>query len=125
MKIFLVEDDPLLGDLFSTSIKNSGYELTHVSSGEEALRIVSMVLPDIILLDLVLPGISGFEVLENIKANTATANIPVIIISNLSDKQNIEKANALGAIFYFIKSNVLPRDIIEKVKTVLDEKKVI
>ncbi len=119
MKIVLVEDDAFLGDLISTSIINSGFELTHVTSGEEALKKIPEVLPDIILLDLILPGINGFEVLEKLKSQKGLAQIPVIIVSNLGGQESIDRAMSLGAVYYFVKSDVLPSEIIAKVNSIL------
>ncbi len=118
-KVLLVEDDSFLGYLFSTSIRESGLELIYVTSGEDALEKMRSEKPDIVLLDIILPGINGYEVLQRIKADFSDMNVPVIMISNLGDQASMNRAKELGATYYFVKSNVLPRDIIQKVREVL------
>ena len=122
MKVLLVEDDPLLGELFAFSLRDAHFDVIHVTTGEDALLQCANTPINIVLLDIILPGINGFDVLTKMKSNDKTKNIPIIVISNLGDQANIDHAIELGAVHYFVKSNVLPRDIIAKVNEVLDVK---
>jgi len=119
--VVLVEDDPFLSDLASSRIQSAGFKLTHFAAADDALEKLEEVKPDIILLDLILPGMGGFEFLEAVKKDEKFKNIPVVIISNLGSKEEIEKGMQLGATSYLVKSNTMPDDIINKVKEVVGQ----
>ena len=116
-KILIVEDDKFLRELISQKLSNEGYKTIEAVNGEKGLESVKSEKPDIILLDLILPGIDGFEVLENIKKDSSLAQIPVIILSNLGQKEDIDRGLKLGADDYLIKAHFTPGEIIEKIKT--------
>jgi len=118
-KILIIEDDKFLRGLISQKLTNEGYETLEAIDGEEGLKKVKEEKPDLILLDLILPGINGFEVLSKIKGDPVLASIPVIILSNLGQKEDIEKGLKLGAVDYLIKAHFTPGEIIEKIKAVL------
>ena len=86
--------------------------------GDEGLRELEKEPPHLILLDLILPGINGFEVLEKVKGNAKTKDIPVIIVSNLGDKSDIDRGLSLGAEDYLVKANMVPKDIVGKLTDV-------
>ncbi len=117
-KIVWVEDDRLIGTILSKKLSSSGFDLFHAKNGEEALEILKSVIPDIIVLDLVLPGMSGFEILQQIRKDMAMNNIPVIILSNLSRQSDIERAKALGARKFLVKAAVSLDQIVEEVRAV-------
>lgn len=118
-KTFLiVEDDELLLRALYITFHNSGYIIATAEDGDTAFKMTLRLKPDAVLLDLLLPKVNGFEFLKNIKADPVTKSIPVIVLSNLGDKESIEKAKALGATDYFIKSNTSLdglKKIIEKI----------
>jgi DNA-binding response OmpR family regulator len=118
-KILIVEDDRFLRELIARKLKNEGYEVSEAVDGEEGLKRIKEEKPDLILLDLILPGIDGFEVLVKAKEDPTTAQIPVIILSNLGQREEIEKGLKLGAIDYLIKAHFTPGEIIEKIKNLL------
>jgi DNA-binding response OmpR family regulator len=118
-KILIVEDDRFLRELIARKLKNEGYEVLEAIDGEEGLKRVKEEKPDLILLDLILPGIDGFEVLAKAKEDPTTAQIPVIILSNLGQREEIERGLKLGAIDYLIKAHFTPGEIIEKIKNIL------
>lgn len=118
-KILIVEDDKFLRELISQKLLKEEYEISEAVDGEKGLKMTKDEKPDLILLDLILPGLDGFEVLAKIKEDPATAEIPVIILSNLGQKDDIERGLKLGAIDYLIKAHFTPGEIIEKVKNVL------
>jgi DNA-binding response OmpR family regulator len=118
-KILIVEDDRFLRELIAKKLKNEGYEVLEAVDGEEGLKRIKEEKPDLILLDLILPGIDGFEVLEKAKEDPNTAQIPVIILSNLGQREEIERGLKLGAIDYLIKAHFTPGEIIEKIKNII------
>jgi DNA-binding response OmpR family regulator len=118
-KILIVEDDRFLRELIARKLKNEGYEVLEAIDGEEGLKRIKEEKPDLILLDLILPGIDGFEVLAKAKEDPDTTQIPVIILSNLGQREEVEKGLKLGAIDYLIKAHFTPGEIIEKIKNIL------
>ncbi len=120
-KILVVEDDKFLRELIMQKLIKEGYEIIEAKDGEEGVGKVREDKPDLVLLDLILPGIDGFEVLARIKSNPETSNVPVIILSNLGQKEDVEKALNEGANDYLVKAHFAPDEIIKKVKTVLGE----
>lgn len=118
-KVFVIEDDKFLRELISEELGREGFSVAVAVDGEEAVREIPKEIPNLILLDLILPGIDGFDVLKQIKENPAISKIPVIILSNLGQKENIDKGMALGATDYLIKANFTPREIIAKIKNFL------
>jgi len=119
-KILLVEDDKFLRDLIAKKLKIERYEVIEALDGESGIIQAKKVSPDLILLDLILPGINGFNVLAKIKSEVATNKIPVIVLSNLSQQEEVERALKLGATNFLIKANLTPKEIIAKIKGVLD-----
>jgi DNA-binding response OmpR family regulator len=121
-KILLIEDDKFLHELMARKLQSAGFETVSAFDGESGVTIAEKAGQngfDIILLDLILPGINGFEVLSKLKANPATASIPVIILSNLGQKEDIEKGLDLGAVDYLVKAQFTPAEILNKVKQTL------
>ena len=117
--ILIVEDDTILRDLISQKIKKANYDIVVAVDGEEGLKKAKEKKPDIILLDLILPGIDGFGVLEQIKKDPAIDKIPVVILSNLGQKEEIEKGMSLGATDFLIKAHFTLSEIVEKIKAIL------
>ena len=120
-KILIVEDENFLLDMYKMKFEQGGFEVITAVDGEEAIRTSKREKPDIILLDIMMPKINGFEVLENLKTSPITKLIPVLIFSNFSQKEKIKKGIALGAIDYFLKTNYTPTQVLEKVKNILIE----
>ncbi|MBI2476283.1 MAG: response regulator [Candidatus Taylorbacteria bacterium] len=118
-KVMWVEDDKFLSDVIARKLSNEKCKLLHAADGEQALALLEKEVPDIILLDILLPGLDGFEALSRVKASDKTKNIPVIILSNLGQKADIEKGKKLGADSFLIKATVTLDEIIEELKTVL------
>jgi len=117
--ILIIEDDKFLRDLIAQKLLREGFGIAEAVDGEKGLKKVKEVKPDLILLDLILPGMDGFEVLAKIKEEPVLAEIPVIILSNLGQKDDIERGLKLGAIDYLIKAHFTPGEIIEKIKKAL------
>ncbi len=119
VKILLVEDDAFIANLGSNALIKAGFDLVRVATAEEAVSSLKSRRPDIILLDLVLPGKDGFTLLSELKKDEENKDIPVMIISNLGSKEEMDRGLLLGAIAYYVKSNTMPEEIIRKIKEVL------
>lgn len=118
-KILIIEDDSFLAAIFSKQLEKGGFDVSVAGSGEDGLKLIEKDLPDLLVLDLVLPKINGFEVLEKLKAEEGTKNLPVLIMSNLGQREDIDKCLALGAADYLIKAHVTPDELVNKAKGVL------
>jgi len=118
-KVLVVEDDKFLRELINRKLQTENFETFLAFDGETALVLVEQERPDIVLLDLILPGINGFEVLAKIKENEKLKEIPVIILSNLGQKDDIDKGMGLGAADYLVKAHFTPSEIIEKINQIL------
>lgn len=116
-KILIAEDDKFLSTAFQIKLTKLGYEVKIAGDGNEVLEILKTFTPDIILLDLIMPVKDGFGVLEDLKANKTLETIPVIISSNLGEKEEIDKGLALGAKDFIIKSNMSLEDLDKKIKS--------
>ena len=115
-KILLIEDDQFIRRICKNGLERSGYEVVTASEGEEGLEKARKQKPDLILLDLVMPGKDGFETLGEIKTDKSLKHVPVIILSNLGQNSDIQKGNELGAIDYLIKADFKMKEVVEKVK---------
>jgi DNA-binding response OmpR family regulator len=118
-KILIVEDDKFLRELIAKKLKNEGFDVVEAVDGEEGLKKIKEERPDLVLLDLILPGIDGFEVLARVKEDPNLAQIPVIILSNLGQREEVERGLKLGARDYLIKAHFTPGEIVEKIKNIL------
>ncbi|MBI5729080.1 MAG: response regulator [Candidatus Magasanikbacteria bacterium] len=117
--VLLVEDDVFLAGIYQKKFEMEGYKISTAENGEKGLADAKKKKPDIILLDILLPKMDGFTVLQNLKADTATKNIPVILLTNLGQKDDVEKGLEAGAADYLIKAHFKPSEIVDKVKKVL------
>lgn len=118
-QVLLIEDDNYLRDLLAHKLLQENIVTEIAINGTEALEKINKLMPKVIILDLILPDMDGFNILSIIKKQTATKNIKVIILSNLGQKDEIEQCLGLGAVDYLIKANYTPKEIVEKVKTYL------
>lgn len=122
IKILLIEDDSFLINMYSAKFEIEGYSIFVAEDGVEGLEKTQKLNPDIILLDIVMPRMNGFEVLEKLKADGVTKNIPVVILSNINQMEDISKGLSLGAEDYFIKAHFVPSEIVKKVENILNKK---
>jgi len=118
-RILLAEDDPFIADIYITYLKKTDFDVIHVKDGEECLSKLNEENFDLILLDILLPKIDGFEILKKIKNNPKFKNIPIIALTNLIEKTIPDKAIALGAKECLVKSSYQPKDVVEKIKLIL------
>ena len=123
-KILIVEDDKFLRELMVRKLTSEhSFEVLSAMDGESGLKAMKDQKPDLVLLDLILPGISGFDVLEKIKEEQCLTGMPVIILSNLGQQDDVEKGMKLGAIDYMVKAHFTPNEILEKIKQILEKTK--
>ncbi len=120
-KVLIIEDDKFLSELISTKLDKEGYEVDIALDGETGLTKIKEGKPTIILLDIMLPGIDGFEVLEKMQADEASKNIPVVILSNFGQEEKVERGLTLGAKDYLVKANFTTGEIVEKIKSTLEK----
>lgn len=120
-KILFIEDEAALQKTFSDVLTQEGFKVLNALDGEQGLRIAKSEKPDLILLDLILPKIHGFEVLKILKEDSATKDIPIIVLTNLESTSDVERAIELGATTYLVKANYDLEDVIKKVKNALGE----
>ena len=118
-KILIIEDDKFLRELISQKLLKEGYDIIEAMDGEKGIEKIKKEQPDLVLLDLILPGIDGFEILAKIKADPKISKIPVIILSNLGQKTDIQKGLEMGAVDYLIKAHFTPTEIVEKIRQVI------
>lgn len=118
-KILIVEDDKFLRELIVKKLSNEGYEIIEAADGEQGLQKIKEDRPELVLLDLILPGIDGFEVLTQKREDPFINAIPVVVLSNLGQKEDVDKGLNLGATDYLIKAHFTPGEIIEKVRNII------
>ena len=114
-RILLAEDDRFLRKAAETTLKQQGYTVITAADGEEALRVARSAPPDLILLDVIMPKLNGFQVLDALKKDPTTAHIPVIILSNLGQDRDVQQAMEAGATAYFIKADLSLQALVQRV----------
>ena len=119
-KILLVEDDEMLSQVYRSRFEIEGFDVKEVYNGEDALSAAISFKPDIILLDAMMPRISGFDVLDILRNTPETANIAIIMLTALSQPRDKERAESLGVDDYLVKSQVVIGDVVSRVKKHLD-----
>jgi len=118
-KILIIEDDPFLSEMYAAKFGQSGFRVEMAIDGKKGLEKIKTSKPDLILLDIVLPKMDGFEILRKVKEDSQLKKIPVILLTNLGQKNEVEKGLALGADEYIIKAHFTPTAVMAKVKEVL------
>ena len=118
-RVLLAEDDRFLRRAAEARLRRHGLEVLTAVDGEEALRIARAERLDLVLLDVVMPKLEGFEVLKLLKEDEATASIPVIVLSNLGQERDVAQAKALGAVAFLVKAHLSLQDLVDRVEAVL------
>lgn len=118
-RILLIEDDIFLTDIYTTKLEEAGFSVTVAEDGEKALRKLGEEKPDLVILDIVLPQVNGWEILEKIKSEPKLKGLKVIILSNLGQKEEVEKGMDLGSIKYLIKAHYTPSEIVKEIKEII------
>lgn len=118
-KILVVEDDPMISSMYKTKFEADGFEVFIAGNGVIGLELARKEKPDIIMLDVILPQLDGFSVLEEIKKDETVKNIPVVMLTNLGTEEDRVKGEKLGALAYLVKASLTPGQISAKIKQVL------
>lgn len=121
IKLLIVEDDIFLADLYRTKFELEGFEVLVAYDGEKGLTMFQKNKPDAVLLDLVLPKKNGFSVLEEIRGGKEPKDTPVILLTNLSQKADVDKGLAMGANDYLIKAHFMPSEVVGKIKDLVSQ----
>lgn len=121
IKILIIEDDTMLNKIYQTKLGILGYQVVAAYDGEEGLKKIETENPSIVLLDLMLPKKNGYEVLEAVKQNLQLSRIPIILLSNLGQEEDVKRALALGAVDFLVKSNVKLETVINRVESILQK----
>lgn len=119
-KILVVEDDTYLANAYRVKLTKAGFEVKSAYDGDEALALLQSFVPDLIVLDIVMPKKDGFATLAEIKANEKWKNIPVILATNLGQKEDREKGIQLGAAAFITKTDLSLNDLIQKIQNILE-----
>ncbi len=122
VKILLIEDDSFLASMYVTKLNLEGFEVRVAGDGEKGLEMVQNELPALILLDIILPKMSGFDVLKDLKMDKRTKDLPVILLTNLGQREDVQKGLKLGAKDYLIKAHFMPSEVVEKIKKYISKK---
>ncbi len=118
-KILIIEDDPLIHKMYAEKLSRDGYETEVAQNGAEGLEKMKTAPPDLVILDIMMPKMGGIEVIDEMKKDTKLEKIPIIVLSNLSESADIEKAKKRGVKEYLIKSDLDPDDVSNAVKKYL------
>lgn len=114
--ILVAEDDNFYANIYKVKLAKEGYDVTVVGNGEWVMKAVAKRKPNLILLDLVMPVMDGFETLKELKSDASYKSIPVIVLSNLSQDEDVQRVKSLGALDYLVKTNISIHDVVEKIK---------
>lgn len=117
--ILIVEDDNFLADIYQKKFEMEGFKVSTANNGEKALVDIKKKMPDLVLLDILLPKLDGFAVLEKVKADSAVKNIPIILLTNLGQQDDVQRGLEKGAADYLIKTHFKPSEVVDKVKKIL------
>lgn len=120
INILLVEDDSFLAGMYVAKLNLEDFNVHLASDGEKGLKIAKEENPDIILLDIILPKMSGFDVLKSLKEDEKTKDIPVVLLTNLGQRDDVKKGLDLGATDYLIKAHFMPSEVVEKIKKLVN-----
>lgn len=120
-KILIVEDDAFIRDIYQMKFSQEEFDVISAENGVEALKKIEQGIPDVILLDIVMPYMDGMETLKNIRKNEAWKKIPVIMLTNISEKEKITEAGENEVSDYLIKSHFTPSEVVEKVNSLFEK----
>jgi DNA-binding response OmpR family regulator len=120
-KIVLMEDEEILANMYKIKFSNAGYNIEVAGNGEVGLKLVKRIKPDIILLDIIMPEMDGFAVLAKLKSDTTLKKIPVFMLTNLGQEEDMKKGKDMGAVGYYVKADVTPGELVKTVNKFFKE----
>ena len=115
-KIVLVDDEPFATIAYTDALTHAGFEVVVARDGEEAVPLIKSAKPDLVILDLIMPRKDGFTVLKELRAQAISSKIPIIVVSNLSQRTDIQLAKDYGAVDYIVKTDISLKELVERVK---------
>jgi len=115
-RILLIEDDPLIVEIYTRKFKDAGFDVDVAVSGDEGLTKIKQREPDLLMLDIVLPQVDGWEILQEIRGKLGLKDLKVIVLSNLSQDAEIRKSLDLGALSFLIKAHYTPSEVVDEIK---------
>lgn len=118
-KILIIEDDLMLREMYQTKLRGDGYDVVAADNGADGLSMATSEAPDLVLLDIILPQIDGFSVLEELKKNEATKQLAVVMLTNLGTEEDRVKGEKMGAVDYLVKANMTPDQVSGTIKKYL------
>ncbi len=121
-KILIIDDDPFILDMYVLKFKEEGFEIDVAHNGKEGVEKVRSFLPDVVLLDVVMPAMDGFDVMTQLKKERETRTFHVIFLTNFGQKEDVERGLKLGADEYIIKAHFTPSEVVQKVHQILNQK---
>jgi len=119
--ILIAEEDAFLGEIYKKRLEEAGYKVTLVNNGDACIREVEKKTPRLVILDILLPKLDGFSVIDVLKKNLKTKHIPLIVFTHLGQKEDVKRALHLGAHEYILKSHVKPEDLLLKIQGILEQ----
>lgn len=123
-KILIVEDDPFLSSMYISKLQKKGYDTLTCEDGPKGLELASQEKPDLILLDILLPKMSGFDVLKKLKEDPELKDIPVILLTNLGQRADVDEGLRMGAVDYLIKAHFTPVEVIKRIEKALKSRNI-
>lgn len=118
-KILIIEDDPLIIKIYTTRLTSDGYQVLSAENGEDGLKIAEQEIPDLVVLDIMMPRVDGFGVLERLRAHPKMQHTPILVYSNLAQEEEVARAMRLGATEFIVKANLSPTEMVKKIKQYL------
>lgn len=120
-KILLIEDDPFLSEIYTAKFQEAGFEVSIATDGLQGLRKAKEQKPNLLLIDLVMPKMDGFDFLRAVKFDREIRNIPVVVLSNLGEEEDVRKGLKFGVIEYLIKAHYTPTEVVARIKNILSK----
>jgi DNA-binding response OmpR family regulator len=121
VKVLVVEDDAMILDMYVHKFEQEGFAVSHLDRGDTVVAVAERERPALILLDVIMPGLDGFTVLQGLKENPKTKAIPVVMLTNLGQDEDKTKGQQLGAVGYVVKSNLTPGEVVKKAREFLQQ----
>ncbi|MDP2909949.1 MAG: response regulator [bacterium] len=118
--ILLIEDDPFLVDIYTIKLKEMGFSVDSTDDGDQAILKIKENKPDLVLLDIVLPNLNGWEILRKIKKDDEMRYLKIIILSNLAEREEVEKGMKFGADKYLVKAHYTPSEVVKEITKILE-----
>ncbi|MCL4427178.1 response regulator [Patescibacteria group bacterium] len=118
-KILVFEDDPNISDMYKLKLQHNGFDVRVINAPGDVVQQVKDFAPDLLILDILLPGMSGLSVLEEVRKDEALTTLPVVMLTNLSENAMVKRAKELGALGFYIKANFTPGEIVDIIKKII------